>query len=76
MRQKKKSFVCNDCEAEFQLYFKGKKTPQICPFCGESVNLVDERPFLKDFDEYDEFDDAEYFSEDDEYDNEDDDDDN
>lgn len=65
MKKKKKSFVCNDCEAEFQLYFTGKKTPQICPFCGELVNFVDERPFLKDFDEYDNFDDMEYYSEDD-----------
>jgi len=67
MKKKKKEYICHDCEAEFSLEFKGKKTPQMCPFCGDVISASDDRPLLKDFDDYDEFDDDEYYTEDDDF---------
>lgn len=61
MKKKKKSYTCHECEINFSLEFKGKKTPQLCPFCGDSISVEDDRPLLKDFDDYDTFDDDEYF---------------
>lgn len=69
MGKKKRSCTCHECEIEFDIVIvgeKGKKAiPEICPFCGDSVDLHEDRPFLKDFDEYDEFDDDKYYTEDD-----------
>lgn len=65
MKKIKKELECYECELKFTLQFKGKKSPQCCPFCGEGIHVVDTAPFLKDFDEYDDFDDAKYFEEDD-----------
>ena len=72
MKKAKKDVECYECDLKFTITYKSKHLPQCCPFCGEGVTIVDERPFLKDFDEYDDFDDAEYFSEEDEFDEEDD----
>jgi hypothetical protein len=67
-KKAKKSCVCHECEVEFDIVITsspaGRHTPQICPFCGDSVDIKDDRPFLKDFDEYDEFDDDGYYTED------------
>lgn len=62
---KPKKFVCNECEKEFSLIYKGKATPEICPFCGDIIDAVNETPFLKDFDDYDDFDDAKYYADED-----------
>lgn len=70
MSKKSKKCVCHECEIEFDIVVvseKGKKAmPEICPFCGDIVDLRDDRPFLKNFDEYDEFNEDEYYSDDDE----------
>lgn len=71
MAKKKHKCICHECEVEFDLTVvgedateKSKLVPEICPFCGDVCDLRDERPFLKDFDEYDGFDDDEYYSDD------------
>lgn len=64
MKKKKKQLVCHECELEFELVFKTKKVPQICPFCGDSIDCVDALPLLKDFDQYDDFEDDKYFDDD------------
>lgn len=70
MGKKKKSCTCHECEVVFDVVIKtAEKTnliPEICPFCGDAVDLHEDRPFLKDFDEYDEFDDDKYYTDDDE----------
>jgi hypothetical protein len=74
MGKKKKSCTCYECEITFDVTItsslNGESTsklePQLCPFCGDSVDLDEPRPFLKDFDEYDEFDDDKYYSDEDE----------
>lgn len=75
MGKKKTSCTCHECELSFEIKITSSQGsrphPQICPFCGDSVDALDERPFLKNFDEYDEFDDDEYYSDsDDEIDDE------
>jgi hypothetical protein len=74
-KKAKKSCTCHECEVEFDIVITstpgGRHTPQICPFCGDGVTLKEERPLLKNFDEYDEFDDDEYYTEDDDFDDED-----
>jgi hypothetical protein len=72
MAKKKNKCVCHECEIYFDVVVTGSLTstgatrmlPQLCPFCGDSIQLEDERPFLKDFDEYDDFDDDKYYTED------------
>lgn len=67
MAKKKHKCICHECEVEFDLTIVGEKTklvPEICPFCGDVCDLRDERPFLKNFDEYDDFNDEEYYSDD------------
>lgn len=65
MAPRPKKFVCCECEAEFSLTYRGKAVPEICPFCGEDIDCLEDLPLLKDFDEYDEFDDVTYYSDDD-----------
>lgn len=75
-KKKKKSCVCHECEVTFDITITGtlsgneafKLLPQICPFCGDSVDAEEPTPFLKDFDEYDDFDDDKYYTDDDELD--------
>ena len=66
MKKKKKSCECHECEVTFDITITSlegsKLIPQICPFCGDAVDVKDNRPFLKDFDEYDEFDDDKYYA--------------
>ena len=68
MAKKTKSCICHECEVEFDIVVTsiigGKLVPEICPFCGDSVDIKDVRPLLKDFDEYDEFNDDQYYSDD------------
>lgn len=68
MKKLKKEIECYECDLKFTLQYKSKKTPQCCPFCGEGIHVAEESPFLKDFDEYDNFDDADYFTEQEEWD--------
>ena len=73
MKKKNKKYICHECETQFTLTVTSsvnkKVSPEICPFCGDIVDLVEERPLLKNFDEYDELDDASYYiEEDDDYD--------
>lgn len=68
MKKLKKELECYECELKFTLQYKSKKTPQCCPFCGEGVHVVEERPLLKDFDELDDFDDVDYFQDDEDFD--------
>lgn len=69
MGKKKRACTCHECEVVFDVVIKtAEKTnlvPEICPFCGDAVDLTEERPLLKDFDQYDEFDDDKYYREDD-----------
>ena len=72
MKKKKQKCVCHECSVTFDITITGiltgdkqsKLTPQICPFCGDSVELDEDRPFLKDFDDYDDFDDDKYYNDD------------
>lgn len=70
MSKKPKKCICHECEVEFDIIITGtngkKLVPEICPFCGDVADVRDDRPFLKDFDEYDEFDDDGYYTDDDE----------
>jgi hypothetical protein len=71
MGKKKHKCVCHECQVDFDLTIVGDNTrlvPDICPFCGDCVDFRDERPILKDFDDYDKFDDAEYLSDEDDID--------
>jgi transcription elongation factor Elf1 len=78
MSKTKKSIksICHECEVEFTVkidsFLSGKKklSVQICPFCGDVADTIEDRPLLKDFDDYDKFNDDEYFVDDDEEDNE------
>lgn len=71
MKKIKREIECYECDLKFTLQYKGKKMPQCCPFCGEGVHVVEETPFLKDFDEYDNFDDVDYFNESEDWDEDD-----
>lgn len=56
---------CTECEIYFTLaidksYSDKNILPEICPFCGETIKL-DSGPLLKNFDEYDEFDEDKYY---------------
>lgn len=56
---------CTECEVYFTLiidksYSDKNSLPEICPFCGETIKL-DSGPLLKNFDDYDEFDDDKYY---------------
>lgn len=68
MGKKKKTCVCHECDVEFDVVIKTAEKsnllPDICPFCGDIIDLREERPFLKDFDEYDDFDDDKYYTDD------------
>lgn len=68
MAKKKHKCICHECQVEFDLTItnevNSKLVPDICPFCGDVVDLRDERPFLKDFDDYDDFNDDEYYVDD------------
>lgn len=64
--------VCHECEIDFNITVTSQvgrnQPPQICPFCGDSIDLNDDRPLLRDFDEYDEFDEEEYYNDEDDVD--------
>lgn len=67
MSKKKHKCVCHECQIEFDIVIvtvNTRSVPEICPFCGDCADIRDERPFLKDFDEYDKFDDDEYYADD------------
>lgn len=74
MKKKKQTCVCHECAVTMEIVVTGtlsgdkrsKLIPEICPFCGDVVELEDDRPFLKDFDDYDDFDDDKYYTDDDE----------
>lgn len=67
MGKRKNKCICHDCETEFQISVIGaiKSEPEICPFCGSSIDVYEDHPLLKNFEEYDEFDDIKYFSDED-----------
>jgi hypothetical protein len=68
MGKKTTKCVCHECDVEFDIVVVGengkKLVPDICPFCGDVCDLRDERPFLKDFQEYDDFDFDKYYNKD------------
>lgn len=66
MKKKRKDCTCHECEISFTVTFIGRKTLQLCPFCGDAIDVHDDRPLLKDFDEYDEFDEEKYYAYDEE----------
>ena len=68
MKKAKKDIECYECDLKFTLQYKSKKIPQCCPFCGEGIHVPEDTPFLKDFDEYDNFDDVDYFTENEDWD--------
>ena len=72
MSKKTKKCTCHECEVEFDVVIKTadktKLIPEICPFCGDIVSINESTPFLKNFDEYDDFDDDKYYTDDDEID--------
>lgn len=67
MKKKKHKCICHDCEVECEIltFHAGRKAPELCPFCGSSIDLYEDRPLLKNFEDYDEFDDIKYFSDED-----------
>lgn len=67
MAKKKHKCICDDCEAECEIIVSGplRLSPEICPFCGSPINVYEDRPLLKNFEDYDEFDDLKYFSDED-----------
>lgn len=64
--------VCHECEIDFQIkvtsHVGQNQSPQICPFCGDSIDVNDDRPLLRNFDEYDDFDEDEYYKDEDDID--------
>ena len=66
MSKKNNVHICHECEVEFKVSILSKdkkKLPiQICPFCGDSADHINTSPLLKDFDQYDQFNDDEYYS--------------
>ncbi|CAB4141243.1 hypothetical protein UFOVP410_82 [uncultured Caudovirales phage] len=70
MKKKPHNCICHECDIEFTIKITGKigqkLVPEICPFCGDSLDVREERPLLKDFDDYDSFDEDEYYDEPDE----------
>lgn len=64
-KTKKHKCYCAECDTQFTLaidksYSDRNALPEICPFCGETIKL-DSGPLLKNFDEYDDFDDDKYY---------------
>lgn len=78
MGKKFKNCTCHECEVVLEIKVSStsggesgqKFLPQICPFCGDSLDIQTEAPLLKDFDDYDDFNDDKYYSDDDEIDDE------
>jgi hypothetical protein len=68
MKKKPQNCICHECEVEFTIKITSKIgqkfIPEICPFCGDSLDVREERPLLKNFDDYDEFDEERYYEED------------
>ena len=68
MKAKPHNCICHECDIELTIKVTSKigqkLVPEICPFCGDSLDVKDDRPLLKDFDEYDEFDDEKYYEDD------------
>jgi ssDNA-binding Zn-finger/Zn-ribbon topoisomerase 1 len=64
---KNKKYVCEECEVVFTIKIvehlgssSDKKIVEICPFCGDVADTWNTTPLLKDFDDYDNFEDDYY----------------
>ncbi|MFN4975335.1 MAG: hypothetical protein ACK5GV_08830 [Bacteroidota bacterium] len=67
-----KKYTCTECDSIIEIKILSNESEehnkiQFCPFCGDYLDDESEprkhedRPLLKDFDDYDEFDDEKYY---------------
>lgn len=71
-KKKTNKCVCHECDVELDITIvssldeqnKNKLLPEICPFCGDCLDMRDSTPLLNSFDDLDEFDEEDYYDDD------------